>query len=130
MDLPNNVNGLQHVGIPTNRLEETVAFFEGLGFTSVREDINRTTGSRVVFLECKSLIIETWEEAQICKKAGAIEHIAFDVSDIEKAFSDIKGSGYRLLDTEIRFLPFWENGVRFFTIEGPNGEKIEFCQKL
>ena len=30
----------------------------------------------------------------------------------------------------IHFLPFWENGVKFFTIEGPNKEKVEFSQYL
>ena len=30
----------------------------------------------------------------------------------------------------VHFLPFWENGVKFFTIEGPNKEKIEFSQYL
>ena len=28
----------------------------------------------------------------------------------------------------VHFLPFWENGVKFFTIEGPNKEKVEFSQ--
>ena len=39
--------------------------------------------------------------------------------------------GFRtfLLD-EVHFLPFWENGVKFFTIEGPNKEKVEFSQYL
>lgn len=35
-----------------------------------------------------------------------------------------------MLDAEIQFLPFWENGVRFFTIVGSNKEKIEFSQYL
>ena len=26
----------------------------------------------------------------------------------------------------VHFLPFWENGVKFFTIERPNKEKVEF----
>ena len=30
----------------------------------------------------------------------------------------------------VHFLPFWENGVKFFTIEGPNKEKVEFSQYL
>ena len=34
------------------------------------------------------------------------------------------------LQDEIHFLPFWDNGVRFFTIKGPNEEKIEFSQFL
>jgi hypothetical protein len=35
-----------------------------------------------------------------------------------------------MLDQQVNGLPFWENGVKFFTIEGPNKEKIEFCEKL
>ena len=31
---------------------------------------------------------------------------------------------------DIHFLPYWENGVKFFTIEGPNKEKVEFSQYL
>ena len=27
-------------------------------------------------------------------------------------------------------LPFWENGVKYFTILGPNREKLEFNQYL
>ena len=35
-----------------------------------------------------------------------------------------------MAQAEIRFLPFWERGVRFFILEGPNGEKVELIQKL
>lgn len=35
-----------------------------------------------------------------------------------------------LLDAHVNFLPFWERGVKFFTIVCPNKEKIEFCEKL
>jgi len=51
------------------------------------------------------------------------------VTDIDAVFSKIKELGYEMLDDNIRFLPFWEYGVRFFTIIGPNKEKIEFCEK-
>ena len=27
-------------------------------------------------------------------------------------------------------MPFWANGEKYFTIQGPNGEKIEFVQIL
>lgn len=38
--------------------------------------------------------------------------------------------GLNFIDTEINFLPFWANGVRFFNVLGPNGEKVEFGQIL
>ena len=38
--------------------------------------------------------------------------------------------GMNNMNDQINFLPFWENGVKFFTIEGPNKEKVEFGQIL
>jgi lactoylglutathione lyase len=46
-------------------------------------------------------------------------------------FLVVKEAGtFKMLDQQVNGLPFWENGVKFFTIEGPNKEKIEFCEKL
>ena len=42
----------------------------------------------------------------------------------------ITGAGLNTTQDEVHFLPFWKNGVRFFTIEGPNKEKVEFSQYL
>jgi hypothetical protein len=35
-----------------------------------------------------------------------------------------------MLDTKIQLLPFWEQGVKFFTVLGPNEERVEFSQYL
>ena len=54
-----------------------------------------------------------------------------DVKNIEDLFQVVKEAGtFKMLDQQVNGLPFWENGVKFFTIEGPNKEKIEFCEKL
>ena len=53
-----------------------------------------------------------------------------DVKNIEKVHEMITGAGLNTTQDEVHFLPFWENGVRFFTIEGPNKEKVEFSQYL
>lgn len=34
------------------------------------------------------------------------------------------------MQEEIKFLLFWECGVRYFTILGPNGERVEYNQRL
>ena len=39
-------------------------------------------------------------------------------------------AGLAPLEDAIQFLPFWENGVRFFNLLGPNGETVEFSQRL
>jgi lactoylglutathione lyase len=53
-----------------------------------------------------------------------------DVTDVEAAFQAAKEKNYNIKETEVKFLPFWENGVKFFNIVGPNNETVEFCQKL
>ena len=62
---------------------------------------------------------------------GAVDHIALNVTDIESVFAWINASEtYQSLDAEIQQLPFFERGVRFFRISGPNGETVEFNQIL
>ena len=47
--------GLQHVGIPTNDIEKTIAFYEMLGFVTVHRADNR--GEAVAFLKMGDLIL-------------------------------------------------------------------------
>lgn len=121
------INGLQHIGIPTDDMEATIGFYNKIGFEIAYETVNE--GDRVVFLEAGGLILETYEVTNPKKEHGAIDHIAIDVKDIEKVFDEINKMGLNNLSDTIHFLPFWKNGVRFFNIEGPNNEKIEFCQR-
>ena len=64
------------------------------------------------------------------RKAGNIDHIAFHVDDINKAFDELKTNGFHIVEEAPVFLPFWQNGCRYFNILGPNGERLEFNQIL
>ena len=128
MSLQEQINGLQHIGVPARNMEETIIFYEKLGFETAFETVN--DGNRVVFLKFASLVIETYERRDTAMKSGAIDHIALDVKDIEKTYELINQEGLNTTKDPIHFLPFWENGVKFFTIEGPNKEKVEFSQYL
>jgi lactoylglutathione lyase len=130
LKLQSLVTGIQHVGIPTDDIEKTIAFYCGLGFEVALRTINKSANEQVAFLRLKNLTIETYENHCASNKSGAIDHIALDVSDIDTVFQEIKAGEYLMLDKEIQSLPFWKNGVRFFNIEGPNAEKIEFSQML
>lgn len=122
--------GIQHVGIPTNDIEKTISFYKSLGFSIELQTTNESSGEKVAFLNLKNLVLETYENKQATGKCGAIDHIALAVTDIDATFDLIRSDGYSMLNNEVQFLPFWENGVKFFTILGPNGEKIEFCKIL
>ena len=129
MDIRTKITGIQHVGVPTDDIQKSILFYKGLGFGIVWQTINEQDGTSVVFLQLGNLIMEVYENKQASMKSGAIDHIALNVTDIDAVFSKIKELGYEMLDDNIRFLPIWEDGVRFFTIIGPNKEKIEFCEK-
>ena len=129
MDIRTKITGIQHVVVPTDDIQKSILFYKGLGFGIVWQTINERDGTSVVFLQLGNLIMEVYENKQASMKSGAIDHIALNVTDIDAVFSKIKELGYEMLDDNIRFLPFWEYGVRFFTIIGPNKEKIEFCEK-
>ena len=130
MDLKNYATGLQHVGIPTNNMNATIAFYHRLGFVTAFETVNEAANEKVVFLKLGPLCIEAYENNTAKLESGAIDHIAIDVKDIEETFAYVNESGLNTTQDTVHFLPFWENGVKFFTIEGPNKEKVEFSQFL
>ena len=83
-----------------------------------------------------------------------VQHIGIPTDDIEKTIEFYHALGFETAlrtinvteevaflqlhnltietyqNRQVNSLPFWKNGVKFFTIEGPNREKIEFCEKL
>ena len=130
MELSSLVTGIQHIGVPAKDIAASAAFYESLGFRPELDTINETNGARVIFLRLHTLVIETYESGDAVGKPGAVDHIALDAVDVDAAFAQAKAQGLNVLDEEVHFLPFWEKGVRFFTVLGPNGEKVEYCQRL
>lgn len=124
------VTALQHIGIPTNDIQKTVSFYESLGFSLRYQTVNENTGEEVAFLGLQNITVETWQSGCAVGKTGAIDHIALEVTDIDRAYERLRAEGFHILDPMIQYLPYWNHGTRFFTIEGPNAEKIEFSQIL
>ena len=129
MNLKEFCTGVQHIGIPTENIEQTILFYEGLGFDKLYDTYKKNGEQKVVFLQLGNLIIETYEEENISKNDGIINHIAIDCSKIYEVYNILITMGYKLLTDGIQSLDFWENGIQYFIIEGPNKEKLEFCQK-
>lgn len=121
-------NGLQHIGIPSDNLEKTCAFYMELGFEKIYETVIHED-QHVAFLRFQDLTLECYEET-CAGRPGAIDHIAINCTDVEAAYALAKEKGYIIVSDGIEELPFWENGVRYFTIEGPNAVKVEFNQYL
>lgn len=130
MTMKEIATGLQHIGVPTGDMDATIHFYHALGFETIFETVNAEAGGRVNFFKLGDLVIETYEVTDPAKAPGAVDHIAINVKDIEEAFHFVNEAGLNNTNDIIHSLPFFENGVKFFTIEGANKEKVEFNQFL
>ena len=119
---------LQHIGMPTDDLKATVAFWEKLGFKKLGEFDTDDQGNEVVFMQYNHLTLEIWTGDGAVRKTGAINHISLNTKDADAAFKAAKAEGFKLKDDEVQHLDFWDKGIKFFNIEGPNSETIEFCE--
>lgn len=132
------INSLQHVGIPVTDIRLSEAFYRRLGFSNVMEaafDFNNGKGS-CIMMRRDNIMVEIYqfpeaELREIRKRGdGHVDHIAFDVPDIDKTFQIMKAEGFDIVEDAPVFLNFWKNGCRYFNILGPDGERLEFNQIL
>jgi catechol 2,3-dioxygenase-like lactoylglutathione lyase family enzyme len=132
------INGFQHLGIPVTSISHSESFYSKLGFKNVMSshfDHNGSQG-KVAMMKSGDMIIEIYQfperELQEIKrrKDGHIDHIAFDVDDINETYHVLKENGFTIIETEPVFLPFWKKGCKYFNIIGPDGERLEFNQIL
>ena len=132
------LRGIQHVGIPVTNIRNSEKFYGELGFTNVMQANFKSEGETgtAIMMENNGIIIELYEMpagqlSEIRQRGdGHIDHIAFDVEDIDTVFKELKKTGISIEDKEPVFLNFWKKGCRYFTAIGPDGERLEFNQIL
>ncbi|CAN5780048.1 VOC family protein [soil metagenome] len=133
-----SINYIQHIGIPVTNLPASEVFYENLGFINVMSSTFDYAGKKgkVAMMQCGNMIMELYEmpASELPKirsrKNGHIDHVAFDVPDIDDAFEKLSNAGFTVLEKAPIFLAFWKNGCRYFNITGPDGERLEFNQIL
>ena len=136
MNIP--INGLQHVGVPVTDLARSEIFYQRLGFENVMSSsfVHNGAEGKVAMMRRGTVIIELYQmpDADLAgvrsRHDGHIDHIAFDVTDIDKVFAKVKEAGFDTLQQSPVFLPFWDHGCKYFYITGPDGERLEFCEIL
>jgi len=132
------LNHIQHVGIPVTDIKVSEAFYERLGFRNVMSSTFDFKGGKgtVAMMKLNEMIIELYQlpDSEIPeisnRENGHIDHIAFDVDDIDKAFAEMKQASFNVVEAGPQFLAFWKNGCKYFNITGPDNERLEFNQIL
>jgi len=133
-----NFGGWSHLGIPVADVEKSLAFYRQFGFREVmRADIPVDGEAvKVRMMEKAGFILEfyqlTGHDLEEIKKRGDghIDHIALEVEDADRAYEELKEVGVEILENAPVQLPFWKKGVKYFNIRGPDGEKVEFNEKI
>lgn len=132
--LEHNVTGLQHVGVPVRNLPESVSFYERLGFERVMSaEVERVDQPRVQvgMMKLGNAVIELYQlsDEEVSSRAdGHVDHVALNVRDIDAAYKEITEAGIQVIEGHPVFLNFWAQGCRYFSVRGPDGEKLEFNQ--
>lgn len=129
---------IQHIGIPVTDLSRSEAFYASLGFKNVMASTFQFNGAegKVAMMQSGEIIIEIYQmpESELAeirqRRDGQVDHIAFDVADIDLTFDTLKKANFTILEEAPVFLPFWKNGCKYFNIKGPDGERLEFNQIL
>ncbi len=132
------INHLQHIGIPVSDFSVSEAFYKRLGFNKVMQSTFSEEGEQgtCIMLKNKDIILELYQlpEKKLQeireRKNGHIDHITFDVDDIETVFTAMKNDSFQVVEEQPVFLSFWANGCKYFNILGPDGERLEFNQIL
>lgn len=125
---------IQHIGIPVTDLKKSVNFYQSLGFKNVMDSSFIFNGGKglVVMMKSGEVIMELYQmpESELAeirsRKNGHIDHIAFDVVDIDETFKELKNAEFNIIEQAPVYLPFWKNGCKYFNITGPDGERLEF----
>ena len=133
-----NMNGWSHLGIPVSDLDRSITYYSQFGFNQVMlaEIPQDDEAVRVAMLERGDFLLEAYQlvaedlEEVRTRSDGHIDHIAFGVRDCDQAFGEVRSAGLKTLEDAPVHLPFWEKGVKYFNVRGPDGEKLEFNEKI
>lgn len=120
------MNRIAHIGMCVKDLEISKKFYNeilGLEVCGTHQDER----IKIAFMNSGNGIIEIIQYANeyTPRTAGVVDHIAFEVENIEESVEKLKKAGVKLLFDAPK--PFEQGKIFFF--QGPDGERLEYVQK-
>ena len=128
---------VDHVGIAVKNLDESVKFYESLGFKATGYEVVAEQKVKVAFLPCGDSELELLESTEpdgpiarfIEKNGPGIQHIAIRVDDIDKALEELKAQGVRLIDQTPRY-GAGNARIAFVHPKATGGVLLELTQRM
>jgi len=131
MSMSQYVEGLGHIAIYTQDLENHIRFYESLGAVNVRRVVRPAPeGTRVLaLLDLGSITLELIPGA--LPGEGTIPHFAVKVTDLDAAAASVKAAGIDTFETPAKKVnPDFLDGMECWFFTGPSGERIELLADL
>ncbi len=128
---------VDHVGIAVKNLDESVQFYESLGFKATGYEVVAEQKVKVAFLPCGDSELELLESTEpdgpiarfIEKNGPGIQHIAIRVDDIDKALEELKAKEVRLIDQTPRY-GAGNARIAFVHPKATGGVLLELTQRM
>lgn len=124
---------LDHIGLAVYNVEASAKWYqEKLGFKVIGKFKSSSDEKNVYFLKNGTIIYEIYQNDNLSDEVkGKIDHISYKSLDIENDYQKMKDEGFTFTTNRIEKIPcFWENGCKYFKVQSPTLEEIEFCQIL
>ncbi|MDY3618627.1 VOC family protein [Agathobaculum sp.] len=130
----NHYQGLGHIAVHTDDMENSIAFYEKLGGALFKRDGVQTPDGekKLALVEFGGFLIELIESpTSVPMGEGNIPHFAVYVDDLDAAAAAIREAGVdTFLEPEKKVLPDTFGGLQNWFFTGPSGEQIELLQML
>lgn len=129
--------GVNHIGLIVPSVDEAEKWYcQVAGFEKKAEFYTGLIKAVFVYSESADTMLEliqhpdSSEIAQKVQAAGGfIDHIAFEVEDIEKEFeAAVHHPDLEIIEGIVHIKEFWDKGFDYFLLRAAGGEKIEYCK--
>ena len=127
---------MRHVGIIVEDIDRTIKKFEGFGLACNEVIERKEEGSRIAFFPIGDTLIELlsfspdkgWDPVHtvVRSQKGTINHLCFEVDDLEASIRDFEKNGAQLVEGCPRAGA--HGRIAFFYPETTEGILIELCE--
>ena len=119
------VLGLHHAGLYVASLARSIAFYHDVFGLDVAERLS-FGGEELAFLNVGTARLELIESTAAARPTGVVDHVAFEVDDLDASLGMLRARGVSLIDRAPMRVPGL--GARIAFCRGPDGERIELIQ--